>query len=593
MVTSMEETVSARNDLWVFRDGRRAAPAASLYRGLQLSLNDLVRGPIDARRVITALLRAGELESALADASMEESRQLEFLTDTLARVLCGDSSSLSSVQHLKGITRVPESTTLAFSPAEGFAYYALHPLDFARLDNAMLSSARPAAVIGIRSIGTTLSAIVKASLRKSGKPAERITVRPTGHPYERVTRFSGEQKSWIEQFISQGADFLVVDEGPGRSGSSFLSAGEALVKAGVPAAQILFVGSREIDPQQLCAANAAARWNSFRFTVPRAGAYQRFAGDVYLGGGAWRRELPGCRTQPVACWPQMERLKFLSRDKEWLFKFEGFGHFGQEILERNRALVTAGFATRAEEAGDGMIRYRFVKGTMLRSADVSRDLLDRMAEYCAFRWGAFAVSESQPNQLAEMLAFNLEQSFGLELNIGDRLESKRPLIVDGRMQPHEWIRSSTGRVIKVDACSHGDDHFFPGPTDIAWDLAGAIVEWNLDEHAADYLVRRFRQLSGEDATPRLAAFLLAYSVFRHAYCRMALTTVGQQDETLLKSASEHYWRWAKSQISARTAWQMRDDIPGQDFCAEARRRGSISSLEATKPSLCAAPEEHQ
>ena len=26
---------------------------------------------------------------------------------------------------------------------------------------------------------------------------------------------------------------------------------------------------------------------------------------------------------------------------------------------------------------------------------------------------------------------------------------------------------------------HGDDHFFPGPTDIAWDLAGTIVEWEL------------------------------------------------------------------------------------------------------------------
>ena len=57
----------------------------------------------------------------------------------------------------------------------------------------------------------------------------------------------------------------------------------------------------------------------------------------------------------------------------------------------------------------------------------------------------------------------------------------RPLIVDGRLQPWEWIVTRQGVLLKTDASSHGDDHFLPGPTDIAWDLAGVIVDWDLDE----------------------------------------------------------------------------------------------------------------
>ena len=42
------------------------------------------------------------------------------------------------------------------------------------------------------------------------------------------------------------------------------------------------------------------------------------------------------------------------------------------------------------------------------------------------------------------------------------------------LAPHEWLRLDDGNVRKTDAIAHGDDHLFPGPTDIAWDLAGAI-----------------------------------------------------------------------------------------------------------------------
>ena len=46
------------------------------------------------------------------------------------------------------------------------------------------------------------------------------------------------------------------------------------------------------------------------------------------------------------------------------------------------------------------------------------------------------------------------------------------------MQPHEWIRTTSGW-IKTDALDHHNDHLLPGNQDIAWDIAGAAVEFGL------------------------------------------------------------------------------------------------------------------
>ena len=115
---------------------------------------------------------------------------------------------------------------------EGFAYYALHPRKVAMLlDTLELKS--PVAVLGIRSIGVTLSAVACAALRLRGIECRRFTVRPTGHPYNRLLELKPEFRDWLAH--ARDAGFLVVDEGPGISGSSFLAVAEALVNCGVEA----------------------------------------------------------------------------------------------------------------------------------------------------------------------------------------------------------------------------------------------------------------------------------------------------------------------------------------------------------------------
>jgi hypothetical protein len=537
-------------NFWVFRDGRKTVNGRSMLENLLRALDDLPLDHSSNERVIRALVLAGQFESALADIGCSSLPTVQQATDFLADLLLRSDVRSDEVAALKpelAAIQAPERLTV--SPPEGFAYYALHPCDFARLAERVPRSCGKAAVIGIRSIGTTLSAVVSASLRHQGQVTERITVRPAGHPYNRVTEFSPDQYDWIRCHLDHKAHFFVVDEGPGRSGSSFLSVAESLVKAGVKSERITLLGSRPVDPSALCADEAATRWSQFRFLSPVMQTYDRFKHDFYVGGGEWRNFFHSNSNWPES-WPQMERLKFLSADRTHLFKFEGFGPFGSDVLERATALSRAGFGPHAENAGDGMISYWVIQETRPTANDISSELLQQIAQYCAYRAREFSWHELAVSQLGEMTQFNLQSQFGIAAHFSpELLQTANPVLVDGRMQPHEWVLSNR-KLIKLDGTTHGDDHFFPGPSDIAWDLAGTIVEWSLDQSATDFLLQRFQQASGDDVRSRIDHFVLAYTIFRLGYCSMALTTVkGTSEEARLAAACGRYERGVLSRLA--------------------------------------------
>src|SRR5215471_6372811 len=219
-------------NLLVFRDGKRMVRGNSLQTVLAGHLQSLAH-TLQKTEILSTLVLAGEFECALADCCTRFS-QIEEITDALAEALVNPQAVPDANRWLSilAATEVPDKLTV--SVAEGFAYYGLHPLAFVDVLEHLPALSSRVAVIGIRSIGTTLSAVTAAGLRKRKFQAERTTVRPTGHPYNRRTELTSDQVSFVRRHISLGASFLVVDEGPGLSGSSFLSAGEALLRAGVP-----------------------------------------------------------------------------------------------------------------------------------------------------------------------------------------------------------------------------------------------------------------------------------------------------------------------------------------------------------------------
>lgn len=535
-------------NLLVFRGDRRQTSGKELKAALTAQLEQLLTHD-SQQAILSALLLAGEFECGVADSDPEAGRYCQLVTDQIAgALLAGEPAAPnnSNFQNpdfhslLAAALSLPVFEQISISTPEGFAYYALHPLAYADAIQR-ISVSDHLLVLGIRSIGTTLSAVAAAAARARGITAERITVRPQGHPYNRTAELNAEQMAAVSKAVSCGASFAVVDEGPGLSGSSFLAAAEALERAGAPADKITLVSGHAPNLDALCAENAARRWQRFRCVSIASEARKPAEAADFIGGGQWRSRAFANESKWPAAWTSFERLKYLSsggNEGQRLFKFAGLGHYGHAVLERERKVAAAGFGLMPREESEGFISYPWIDGRHLCTSHLSAEVLTRLVEYCAFRVRTFAVEFSDLTTLQQMADHNLKE-LGLDLPVSLRLE--RPVIADGRMQPHEWLFNADGKLLKTDSGSHGDDHFFPGATDIAWDLAGAIVEWQMNEQQTAEFLDRYHRASGDDASARIDDFIKAYAVFRLAYCLMVANAMnGSDEQPRLQRAADVY-----------------------------------------------------
>ncbi|MBZ5602997.1 MAG: hypothetical protein LAO79_11880 [Acidobacteriia bacterium] len=244
---------------------------------------------------------------------------------------------------------------------------------------------------------------------------------------------------------------------------------------------------------------------------------------IDLSAGQWRAFLG---SPEIAVHPQHERRKFLSPDRKVLAKFAGFGSRGRQAFDRARILHEAGFTPSPLNLSRGFLFTEFVPGCPMWGQHPAGVPAPHLATYLNYIRNNFRSPIPVPwNALAEMLSTNLDEALHIDAS---PLLRVRPLIedapthhLDGRMLPHEWIKTPSG-ILKADAVDHADDHFFPGPQDIAWDVAATIVEFALPD---DFL--RFF----DTATRRRVPFyLIAYSVFRLAYCRMAESSAPAEAE---------------------------------------------------------------
>jgi hypothetical protein len=532
-------------NLLVFREDRRRVRGEEL-KGVLLRDLESLRSHRSPDHIASTLLRAGELECAVADGASDPTRPCPAqpfmnITDRLAEALVSPESPADGEELRRILDDCAVPSEVRVSPPEGFAYYALHPLAYAEVLDKIPALPAGVAVVGIRSIGTTLSAVAAAAVRARGIKAERITVRPAGHPYNRRTRFSPAQLEFVQRHLACGSVFLIADEGPGLSGSSFLSVAEALVAAGVTHEKITLFCGHEPGLDSLCAENGSQRARKFRWLAVSAEPRWPDGADIFIGGGQWRQRLFREPSDWPASWISFERLKYLSSaggaDRK-LFKFIGLGHYGDRVREREEIVASAGFGPAPQREKEGFASYPWTAGRPMCAEGLSGDALARLAAYCAFRAEAFAAEPADLNALEQMAEHNLHE-LGFEQPAGLRLE--RPVLADGRMQPHEWLLTGEGRMLKTDSGSHGDDHFFPGPTDIAWDLAGAIVEWKMNPAQEAAFLETYRRASGDDASARIADFIAAYAVFRSAYCRMAAGALhGSDEQVRLEQAAVQY-----------------------------------------------------
>jgi len=478
-----------------------------------VSTEEVLAGAGDA---LTFLMEFGEIEAALVDRLCPDEDSLDpevvklrEITREAGRAFVAGRALAVDFTDL----RLPEQ--IEISVPEGYAWHALSPASYVAPAERFWQERQPrdAVVIGIRGIGSSLSAVVAAALEQHGCRVASYTVRPQGHPSLRELRLADDLRQALTR--TSQAFYVVVDEGPGLSGSSFASVAEALSALGIPDHRIVFMPAWLPDGSGFASRGAEARW---RIHTKYAAACAR-PDDAWidLSGGEWRAVFYSDESAYPATQPQHEAAKFLDRDG--LVRFAGLGRYGAEKLRRARLLADAGFSTRPIAFKDGWLSMEFARGTPLSIDILDDDLLETMARYLAFRRQAFGTGESaRIADLAEMIRVNL----GVRAPRPPRTEAT---ITDGRMLPHEWI-ATAGGYLKTDALDHGDNNFLPGPTDICWDLAGAMFEWQLEDRERERLLKRYVRHSGDRRAPdRLPFYVLAYAAFRIGYTKLAIAAL--------------------------------------------------------------------
>src|SRR6476646_2892760 len=88
----------AENDLWIFREGKKTVSGPDLVADLDRLLAACAH---DRAAVLDALIEAGELEAATADADCADAATAAHITDVLARTLCtGDPAAAKNAPDI-------------------------------------------------------------------------------------------------------------------------------------------------------------------------------------------------------------------------------------------------------------------------------------------------------------------------------------------------------------------------------------------------------------------------------------------------------------------------------------------------------------
>lgn len=556
----------------VYRTCRRPSGTAPLLRSVLDETERLAAGRPGHDRVRDLLVAFDELESAVADALNPETDG-EGAVQTAFRRAALEMGRAFAASHegraeecrealgrlglrLHRLRQLELPQTVLTAQAEGYAWYALFPESYLAAARRFWEEERPrsAVCLGIRQIGASLSAVVAAALQRQGCPVRLHTVRPRGHPFHRVflpsPPFAGRLRARADS-----VHFLIVDEGPGLSGSSLCSVAETLSNWGIPDERIVFFPSWIPDGSAFASPGARARWRRHR-------AFCAAPEDLWPGGsplsgifpgweprdisaGEWRPLLLGSPAAYPPVHPQHERRKILlkppglplpSAPEGWrgispdafvLARFAGFGGRGRGALERARLLEEGGWGPPVLGHAEGFLLTRFVPGRPLGPRDASAELVETVARYLAWVRERFpAQDETPPEALAEMIRVNVAEGLGERWAerlppLEDLAVPAPPSALDARLFPHEWLSTPAG-YRKTDGFDHHDDHFFPGPTDIAWDLAAACIEFRLPPAQAARLLRAFQTHSGDAGIAcRLPFHRLGWLAFRLGYATLA------------------------------------------------------------------------
>lgn len=540
----------------VYGDMIRVMSPREAVDGIEAALRRARRARARERHdhLVEALIEAGEVLQAVADAGHslgEEEAQRLVLACARAVLTSWDTrfarAPLPPPKALDSLRALDLPDPLRMKSPEGYAFYALRPEAYAQAVRVGLEGRSDVRVIGIRSIGTSLAAMVAAA----AGAAEFTTVRPRGPPFARELPPSSALRRSLS--LRPGRPVAVVDEGPGLSGSTFGAVADALEREGIPETDVTFLPGHagELGPEASPAARV--RWSRARRICtpydPLAPGHLALADAVAdlvgpldgemrdLSGGRWR-ELRPDDGGALVCAPHLERLKYLAAagDRRYLVKFVGLGRIGRGKLARARRFAEAGLGNPPVGLTLGFLVEPWIDDA--RMADRARDrplVLDAIGGWLVLR----ARMPARPEAGASLAELHAMMMRNVSLALGEQaardlafwkarlpaLEDKiRRVYTDGRWHVWEWLRRPDGSLLKTDTLDHGEAHDLVGAQDIAWDLAGAAAEWDLDEGEIHALAGRIEREAGHRVDDELFRFLkAAYHAFQLGWLHLAVT----------------------------------------------------------------------
>jgi hypothetical protein len=462
-------------------------------------------------QIVGALIEAGQLLQGVSDAAVEANELNEFVHRLAATVVRSWDSRFAEAGELPQVPRFDLPGRVELRLPEGFAFYAVYPEAYVEAARRLQLTA-PARVIGIRSIGTTLGAIAAAALGAS--PA--LTVRPFGDPFARQVELPPE-------LPREGVHYVIVDEGPGLSGSSFGSVADELERRGVPPERIAFLPSHGGDLGPQASRAHRSRWNMA----------QRIAAQF---DPEFLREMFG-PLEEFSTGQPWDRRKFLARrdGERVLLKFAGLGAIGARKLEMARKLSAAGLTPEPLGLVHGFLVERWCGEA--RPLDADDRPVEELGRYIGARAQMFPAPEGGGATIEELLTMcrrNISLALGSDaahalegLDVDTLPARPRRVRIDNKLDRVEWLRAPDGRLIKTDALDHHQAHDLVGCQPIEWDIAGAIIEFDLNADQAERLITAVEQAVDK---PLLAFFRIAYASFRLGQARLAadMTDSGTQ-----------------------------------------------------------------
>ncbi len=543
----------------VFKDHRDFEDREYFIRNICSYIDQIQRNvKPDYSTLVSLLIEVSEFETGITDVFEIDDHNINIPVQLSHEITCASAQLVydawvnreRSDYHLEviknGIAKlssfsIPDKIPVCVS--EGYAFYGLYPEMYleAALDFVRINPKKEIVCIGLRSIGTSLCALVDTVLNNNGCRAWSFTVRPKGHPFDRKTDFSHSVK---EKLLKGGEKIIaVIDEGPGLSGSSIGGTLEKLIESGVPKNQIVIFPSWNPDGEGFVSEKAKRLWPQFKKIT-------KDFSDIWMvnkklenmlgmkithdfSAGNWRKYLFKDESEYPAVNSYHERRKFLLVDENkrpYIAKWVGLGRYGERIIERAEKISRYAFTPPIYDKKYGFVILPFLFGNPVMASDIRDQLLRFSIEYfSALKKHSFGALTAPYEKMKEMIILNIIEGIGeahlKEINriekITKGMYESDIVSVDGRVLPHEWIYTGE-RYFKVDHLEHHGDQFLPGCQNVLWDLAAFCIEFDLDKEKQKEYLRYYLEKNEEKCfSERFQFYTIAYLAFRLGFTKLA------------------------------------------------------------------------